>query len=129
MNMAAPLPTGFVFPIGTSSIIEVDLNSHPIPWQIARDRQIGDPPSRGNLGFGDDADCVDLTSPFSQDWTVFGMSLGPLELPATDKFERQSDLALGCCHRQTVAVSGPPSPNPGVILLSSNPDIKAVRRV
>src|ERR1700739_1243557 len=57
------------------------------------------------------------------------MSLGPFELPATNEFERQSDLAFGCCHRKAVAVSGPPIPNPGVILLSSNPDIRAVRRV
>src|ERR1700731_5249098 len=52
VNMADPLPLGFVFAICTRSIIEVELDSHPIPGQIARNGQIGDAPSRGNLGFG-----------------------------------------------------------------------------
>src|ERR1700732_4741845 len=33
VNMTDPLPIWFVFPIGASSIIEVDLNSHSVPRQ------------------------------------------------------------------------------------------------
>ena len=53
----------------------------------------------------------------------------PFELLATNEFERQPNLALGRRHRQPIAVSAPPVADPGVILLSSDSDIRAIRSV
>ena len=57
------------------------------------------------------------------------MSIDPFEVPATDEFERRADLAFGGRQGEPVAVPGPPVPNPGVVLLSVDPEIGAVGRV
>src|SRR6516165_1871055 len=129
MNMADPLSIRLVLPEGASSIIEVNLNSHPISRQIARHGQIGDAPSCGNLGSCSDPDGIEVRSPFSQCRAVFWMSIDPFEVPATDEFERHADLAFGGRHSEPVAVPGPPVLNPGVVLLSFDPEIGAVGRV
>src|SRR6516162_1059794 len=129
MNMADPLSIRLVLPQSASSIIEVNLNSHPISRQIARHGQIGDAPSCGNLGSCSDPDGIEVRSPFSQCRAVFWMSIDPFEVPATDEFERHTDLAFRGRYREPAAVPGPPVPNPGVVLLPFDPDIRAVRRV
>src|SRR6516164_9085274 len=129
MNMPDPFPIRFVFPESASSIIEVNLNSHPIFRQIDRHGEIGDAPSRGNLGSCSDADSIDVRPPFSQCRAVFGMTVDPFEVPAPDEFQRHADFAFGGRHSEPVAVPGPPVPNPSAVLLSLDPDIRAVRRV
>ena len=57
------------------------------------------------------------------------MSVDPFEVPAPDEIKRHADLPLGCRHGKPVAVSGPPVTNPSLILLSFDPDIRAVCRV
>src|SRR6516225_12324233 len=129
MNMADPPSIRLVLPVSASSVIEVNLDSNLALRKIAGHGQISDAPGRGNFGSCRDPDGIDLRSPFSQCQAVFRMSVDPFELLPADEFQRHTDLAFGCRHRQPVAVRGPPVPNPGAVLLSFDPEIGAVRRV
>src|SRR6516164_11869345 len=129
MNMADPPSIRLVLPVSASSVIEVNLDSNLAPRKIAGHGQISDAPGRGNFGSCRDPDGIDLRSPFSQCRAVFRMSVDPFELLPADEFQRHTDLGFGCRHGKPVAVSRPPVPYPSVILLSFDPDIRAVCRI